>query len=436
MINRVAFKAFQRAYQAESKHRSVLLVEGARQVGKTTLIEQFLSSLDCPRTAINLEEQPILAQKIDACADFAAFADLVAHEIKFDYHRPGILFIDEAQESRQLGRFVRFMKEKWEWPWVILSGSSMARIFRDDVRYPVGRVNHLIVRPLVFSEFLLALEEKELAQTLAAFSPQKILSSVLHDKALEFFDQYLEVGGLPRVALDFARQFAWQETRQNLVYGYYQDFKRVFGETIQPYLIAGLAATSHLLGSPFKNTFVADFLNGASNQRIIEALGQLQAWHMVLLSSQKGLDAKEFFPKRYLFDAGIAKHLREKHIPSTRVLIKNKTRSVLGGLFENAVAETLLASGVTDELTGWKRSSTGTEIDFVIKRKSKVVPIECKASLAIKGTHLKGILDFMREYDADTGVIVSFAPFAERKIQNKRILVLPVYLLEGLEGML
>ena len=68
-----------------------------------------------------------------------------------------------AQESRMLGSFVRFMKEAWAHATVILSGSTLRRLFRAHTRYPVGRVRHLVLGPFSFSEFLRALDKTHLA---------------------------------------------------------------------------------------------------------------------------------------------------------------------------------------------------------------------------------------------------------------------------------
>ncbi len=92
-------------------HKPVLLVEGARQVGKTRLVRQAL--LSCPQaTTLDLERDALARSRIDACRQFSDFEELLLDEHGFSGTDGGVLFIDEAQESRCLGGFVRFMKEE------------------------------------------------------------------------------------------------------------------------------------------------------------------------------------------------------------------------------------------------------------------------------------------------------------------------------------
>lgn len=104
----------------------------------------------------------------------------------------------------------------------------------------------------------------------------------------------------------------------------------------------------------------------------------------------------------------------------------------MGGLIENAMAANLV-SRVGGELAGWKKSSSGSEVDFVLHEGEEIVPVECKAALSIKNSHLGGVVDFMKAVNASRGVVVALAPFEIRKLADRRtILVLPLYLGEYL----
>ena len=94
-------------------HKPVLLVEGARQVGKTTLVEHVLAGSAKATVRINLERDSLDRMAFDDCRDFAAFQDLLLDRHGFRPNADQILFIDEAQESRTVGGFVRFIKEEW-----------------------------------------------------------------------------------------------------------------------------------------------------------------------------------------------------------------------------------------------------------------------------------------------------------------------------------
>ncbi|GEM_PF-585842 len=435
MISRKVARKLTQLIENRSKSNNVLLIEGARQVGKTTLVHQVLKETSLPYQEVNLEENKSLSQKIDLCGGFSEFTELLEVELQFSPGKASLLFIDEAQESRQLGSFVRFMKEKWENTLVILSGSSMSRIFHDDVRYPVGRVTPLLVQPFSFEEFLMASNEPHLLKQLEGCSQKKILSANTHHRLVEMLQHYLEVGGLPEVVITYFKGGAWKELRKNILYGYYQDFKRVYGDEKQSVFIASLQASAHLLGQPFKNSFVSRLLDGGKNQEIIKTLSQLEAWRMITKVNQRGSSEEQnFHPKRYLFDGGIAKELRESVMPKTHLLYSaGLQRNFLGGLVENLAANLLLFLDPQQELNGWKRNVSGSEIDFVLQHANSVMPVECKATLKVKNSHLGGVRHFMELYQIPLGVVTSLAPFEIRNLpEGRQLILLPLYLLERL----
>lgn len=408
--------------------KSVLLIEGARQVGKTTLVRQVLRELKLPYQEVNLEENKILCEKIDACRTFDELTLLIQGELGFKTDGNEVLFIDEAQESRMIGSFVRFMKEKWKVQ-VILSGSSLSRIFRDDVRFPVGRVIFLHVKPFSFEEFLTVSNEQILLEHLDSFSPQNKKTNQNHERFLDLLQKYMETGGLPEVVTTFIQGGDWKKVQENLRLGYYNDFKRIYGEEKQIYFISALKSVACLLGSPFKNSFVAQFMDGGKNQEIIKVLSQLIAWKMLIQVEQKGPSAEtHYHPKYYLFDMGMAKELREEGMSTIhlRHTVESLKRSPLGGLLENFVANHISS----DSLTGWKKSTSGSEVDFVMKHHSTLIPLECKSAPNIKNTHLGGLRDFMKIYKSSLGILAGLAPFEIRPFPEGKIMILPLYLME------
>ena len=99
-------------------------------MGETTLVEHVLAGSAKPTVRINLERDSLDRMAFDECRDFAAFQDLLLDRHGLRPNADQILFIDEVQESRTLGGFVRFMKEEWPRATVILSGSTLRRLFR------------------------------------------------------------------------------------------------------------------------------------------------------------------------------------------------------------------------------------------------------------------------------------------------------------------
>lgn len=438
-IARTVEPAVARFIQAREQHKNVLLVEGARQVGKTSLVEHAIAGSGKRACLANLERDARLRSLIDNCEDFTEFEEVLADRLRFTPGPDALLFLDESQESRQLGRFVRFMKEEWRNTTVILSGSTLSRLFRDDTRFPVGRVQQLRVAPFSFSEFLLAIGEEKLSAFVRG--DDWPVSPARHARLLELFDRFLGTGGLPAAVMCHAAGDDYREVLLQISADYERDFIRLFGERDAAIVSACFRSVANFVGSASKNTTVIPSPGTTVNARINEVFARLQAWHLILRSDQRGPspDASHaYLPKRYLFDTGLLRQWRELGMPSISILAKQSSmaRGPLGGLLENQVAVELFRLGLP--LSGWKKTPAGGEIDFLMPHGSTTIPIECKASLSLDRRSLRGLSDYLVSYAQATGVIVSFAPHdvlgleAPGRQGRCRVVLLPAPLLERL----
>ena len=414
-------------------HKPVLFVEGARQVGKTTLVEHVLAGSAKPTVRINLERDSLDRMAFDECRDFAAFQDLLLDRHGFRPNAGQVLFIDEAQESRRLGGFVRFMKEEWPRATVILSGSTLRRLFRPHTRYPVGRVRRLVLGPFSFSEFLRAVGQGHLADQVLGDDTQ--ISDQRHDHLLARFDAFLATGGLPAVVQAYVAGEDHALVRRHIVADYEQDFIRLFGEESVDIATACLRSVANFVGGASKNTSVVPAPGSRVNARINEVFARLESWHLVLRSDQKGSSAyasHAYLPKRYLFDTGVLRELRESAVPAISAVhtMAAAARTPLGAIIENQTAIELARSG--QPLAGWKRSPAGSEIDFIVKTGPAAVPVECKASLSVNLRHMRGLIAYLRAHGQHSGYIASLAPYAQTSVDGVQIVNLPAYLLERL----
>lgn len=416
------------------EHKNVLLVEGARQVGKTASTENAIKSSGKRSCCVNLEKDTLLRSLIDECETFDAFARLMRDRLDFHPDCDTILFIDEAQESLRLGRFVRFMKEDWRRSSVILSGSTLRRLFRSDARYPVGRVTRLALGPFSFSEYLTAIGKEALAADV--LGPGHRLDPHQHEHLLGLFDRFLEIGGLPAVVL--AGPEGAQAVRAQIVADYERDFIRLFGEDLLPVVKSCFRSVASFVGSPSKNASVVPSPSSSMNERISQVFSRLEAWHLLILSEQRGPGPEgshRYLPKRYMFDTGVLRHFREAAVPSIKLVssLPSAARTPLGGIIENQVAVELSRGGMP--LCGWKKSSSGVEIDFVLSAGQGKVPIECKAALSVNLKHARGVREYMRLYGQDAGVIVSLAPQSDLELPAGVVIHnLPAYLAERLRA--
>ena len=410
-------------------NKNVILVEGARQVGKTCLVQNILKSISCRVIVFNLEVDTMVRSKIDQCHEFSEFQDLLEDEFGFSADENLVLFIDEAQESLKLGGFVRSMKEQWPKATVILTGSALNRLFRSDMRYPVGRITQLIVRPFSFVEYLMAVGEARLCRIIkentSAISPSR------HARLLALYDQYIKVGGLPDVVLAQAKSEDFGLVQRQLLASYEQDFIRLFGEPQMHIAQRCLRSAANHVGFPSKFSSVIKQPTNKELGDIKSVYSRLEHWHLILTSEQYGFSSTSshhYLPKRYLFDTGLLRRLRETAVPSISVIktLDTASRTPLGGILENQVACDFSAWDFG--LAGWKKSSSGMEIDFVIKHEDQICPVECKAALRINRTHFKGTMEYLRLHKLTTGCIISFAPFQRVEIDGQVIFNIPAYM--------
>jgi predicted AAA+ superfamily ATPase len=224
-----------------------------------------------------------------------------------------------------------------------------------------------------------------------------------------------------------------------IVADYEQDFIRIFGEDTISIVKACFRSVAHFAGSASKNTTVVPSPGTTVNNKINEIFARLEEWKLVLKSPQSGPSPEHscgYLPKRYLFDTGLLRHFRETALPSLKLLgdARPEVRTVIGGIIENQVAIDLSRGGA--ELSGWKKTSSGMEIDFIIRKNGEAAPCECKAALKIKGQHLRGLTDYMETYKVKRGFIVSAAPYCVMKVRPGEIVNVPMYAAELLPGLM
>ncbi len=407
-------------------------------MGKSRLVEHCLESVRGRKIQANLEVDALFKSRIDNCRQFSEFQDLLEDEFDFDPEGRIVVFIDEAQESMKLGGFVRSMKEQWRRSTVVLTGSSLSRLFRRDTRYPVGRVTQIVVRPFSFTEFLRSTEREKLASLLMGLDENTVISPVRHEALLRCLDEYLSTGGLPEVVQKHARGEAYRLLQRQLLASYEQDFIRIFGEERVHIAQRCLRSVANLVGFPSKLSSVAANATNKVLHEVKDVFTRLESWHMILKSPQFGPSptaGHNYLPKRYLFDTGLLRCLRETAVPSIDVVetLDSASRTPLGGIIENQTASDLVLMGF--ELSGWKKSSSGMEIDFIVKDRKRVVPVECKATLKIHKTHLKGLLEYLRLHRLPVGAIVSLSPFEKIESGNKTIFNIPLYMSRFLEDL-
>jgi predicted AAA+ superfamily ATPase len=292
-----------------------------------------------------------------------------------------------------------------------------------------------LLGPFSFSEFLEATGEKDLAEVIRSevvdISPQR------HQRLLELYNSYLKTGGLPAVVMMEGGQRDYSEILAQILSDYERDFTRIFGENEAALVKGCLRSVANFVGGPSKNSSVWPNPSTKINARIAEVFSRLEEWHLILRSDQRGPGpeaAHAYLPKRYLFDTGLLRYLRESAVPDIHILetVDSNVRKSLGGVLENQVAIDLARQGLL--LNGWKKTPSGGEIDFIMKVGNRTIPIECKSALKSDRRQYQGIMEYIGQYGGNLGVVASLAPYGEDQLASgAKILSLPVYLMERFE---
>lgn len=407
---------------------NVIIIEGARQTGKTSVVENILQKQERV-LKINLERDEELCLKIDQTAKFEDFQLLLENNLGLDILQEQILFVDEAQESSKLGSFIRFMKEEWVNTKVILTGSSMSRLFRKQQRIPVGRYIKYLVTPFSFKEFLLIQEKNALINLIENFNSKKELSIIAHNELLQEMSNYIEVGGMPEVSTYYANKLDWKKLRESILYSQIDDFirKSDFEQPVD--FMEALKAIANNLGFPSKYSQIQTDYRSAK-----KLTQQLIDWHLVHEIEQKGNSSTtNFFPKRYIYDLGIAQSIRNMPFPAINSInsTNNLIRTQLGGIFENLVLNQLTSHQVElSNIKGWKKNSqAGVEVDFIIQN-DLPIPIEVKVSRKIGINNFKPIVDYLNAAQLKVGMIISNDVFKVLKKDSLTLINLPIYMAE------
>ncbi len=405
----------------------VIIIEGARQVGKSYLVNSVLKELQIPYLAFDLEKEGKIRRQIEQTEDFKDFKTLMYDQ--YGLKENSILFIDEAQESAKLAGYVKSIKEDWPSIKVILTGSSMNRFFTKETRIPVGRIKSLCVYCFNFTEFLTFTGNSELAEFIKSNPLQVPMSR--HTLLLELYDQYLKVGGYPEAVKAYANGESYFEVIDEIMAALEEDFSRK--EDYHSYLFADtIRAVSSHIGSLSKYSHINTTKYNA--RRVIEAM---KSWHIILEVQHFSLDSHRsaFLPKRYLHDLGVINRKQVLSAPSISILntIDPALRTPLGGLFENAVLLNLLEGGSASmSVSTWKKNSkTDIEVDFILDSElNKIkIPIECKASLDFKRKHSRNVINYLRATNQKTGFVVSAAPLDRITTEEGfSVINIPVYL--------
>lgn len=417
--------------------RMPLLVRGARQVGKSFLVEDFGRTHFSSMAVINFEFE----RRYLACFDTLDPHKIISH-LGLMLGQPivpgeTLLFLDEIQECPKAILALRYFKEKMPNLHVIGAGSLLEfTLNQAEFRMPVGRVQSLYIKPLSFYEFLLAQNQKALLDYLSKIDLRHSVEPSIHSLLLEKCREYFVVGGMPAVVKHYVQHKNGMQAQilQGTLLEYYQhDFGNYQAKVKLAYLRALFDKAPSLVSQHFKYRDIdADGL-ARDIKPAVQCLKDAGLVYAVQATSASGLPFSATVNERkfklLFLDIGLvshASHLNVEALLKESLLLINR-----GALAEQFVGQELLAYGrhyEAQHLYYWDREKPGSlaEVDYVVNVGSRIVPIEVKAGTTgrLKSLHL-----FMKEKSVPFGVKVSQEPLS----YSGGVLSVPLYLMHEFE---
>lgn len=401
----------------EDKFRKPLIVRGARQVGKTWLLQEFGRTSYTKFIYVNFEETPALQTIFASDFDIERIITVLQiHAQTTITAEDTLIVLDEIQSAERGITSLKYFCEKAPQYHVIAAGSLLGMGLHSQVSFPVGKVDFLDLRPLSFSEFLLSQNEKALVEALKAKNWSVI--SIFTEKLKEYLRYYFYVGGMPEVVDAFAQTRDWQLVRriQNRILNSYEgDFsKHAPNETVPRIRMVWQSIPSQLAKENKK--FVYGVIREGARAKDFElAIQWLTDCGLLLKShrvSKPGIPLAAYQDisvfKLFLHDVGLLGAMAGLNV---RTIIEGDEifTEFKGALTEQYVMQQLRLD--SERYIGyWTNDRSTSEVDFVIQEEGEVIPIEVKSGENLKA---KSFRLFCEKYKPSKAIRTSLTDYKE-----------------------
>lgn len=434
---------------AAKERRKPLVIRGARQVGKTTLVREFAKDFD-GFAMLNLEraddrrifqnaDNPQQVMEIVRLTRLPGLSSLKDRKV--------LLFIDEIQSEPKTIGMLRYFYEDMPELFVIAAGSRLQELFKTGVSFPVGRVEYLSMRPCFFDEFLGGLGLNDLREMVGAGETDNIL----HEQLTKLFHTYALVGGMPEVVSTYAG-----ERSVDALAPLYRGLLQSYDEDVEKYAStqSQVAVLRHLLRRGWEwagQTISFARFGGSSftSTAVHQAFELLEKAFLVSLDYPAvsvrppvhEVDRRS--PKLIWLDSGLVNF-------SAGIQVEYLTDNSLADVWRGHAAEQIVGQELWEVLDRnyaatqnyWVRDKKGSaaEVDFVFQVAGRLIPIEVKCGT---NAHLRSLQSYMAIDGApNIGVRIWPGKFSVDDVgilntgRTYRLINLPFYLTSHLDSIL
>lgn len=413
-----------KAWKASPK-RKPLVVDGARQVGKTWLIKKFGEESFSNVAYVNLEQDSLASEIFDGSFEPERIISRLAVHLTMEIDpEHTLIFIDEAQENPRALTALKYFEEQAPEYHIILAGSLLGISIHQGASFPVGKVNHLYIHPLTFNEFLIATGKEKLASSLQ--DGDFALIEPFHDELIELYKTYCIVGGMPEVVQTYIEDKSMLHVRQvqsDILGDYERDFSKYADKFTTPKIIEIFNIIPSVLAKENKKFMFGMIKASARAREYDEAL--LWLVHAGVVARVNRI-TKVAHPLPAYLDYGAFKlFCVDIGLLSNKAGLEPKTiydekgfEEFKGALAEQFIAQELRAQEI--EPYYYSADDSRAEIDFVIQKGAEVLPIEAKSGRNLGSASLSKLLSANPELRA---LKASMLPYQE----NDQIINVPIY---------
>lgn len=385
-----------------SKYRKPLILQGARQVGKTYSILEFGRTHYDNVAYFNFETNPKLNETFEENISPDYLIPILSHIAKQTIVKEKTLIVfDEVQLCERALTSLKYFSEDAPDYHIIVAGSLLGvAVNRAKFSFPVGKVDMKTLYPMDLEEFMLALGKENLIERIReCFDTDSPLPSALHDEAMLLYRQYLVVGGMPECVMQFAETNDYilvRHTQESILLSYLNDMSKYnnLNEIKKTRLVYdNITVQLSKKNTRFQYKLIKKGGRAAEFENAIEWLclsGIVSKVYNVEqikkpLENYRDIDAF----KIYVSDLGLLS--AKKEIDANDILyMVDELNDFKGGMAENYVSVQLSINGYS---TYYWESERGAEIDFIIQREGKIIPIEVKSADNTRAKSLKVYMD-------------------------------------------
>jgi predicted AAA+ superfamily ATPase len=381
----------------KSSGRKPLVLRGARQTGKTWLMKEFGRLHFNSAAYFNFDEEERLKSIFETNKDPLRIIELLGHLRGKKISSGDLIIFDEIQECPAALNSLKYFCESASNYHVVSAGSLLGAMLAQPKSYPVGKVNLLDVRPMLFDEFLEAVEPALFGYYSSIERGSKI-ETIFHQKLLDAYSQYLIIGGMPECVSEWAQTrdpAKVQRAQGELVSLYEYDFSKHRGKVNAGRILLVFRSIAPQLAKDSGKFMYGHLKGGARAREFEEAIEWLASAGLVIRAfnvakPEHPLGAYEQHNhfKLYMLDVGLLRQMAG--VSSDAILLKS------GYQFKGALTENFVLQQIRDaygHAPCFFAPPGKGEIDFLVQDGANVIPIEVKSGENKRAASFKNYLD-------------------------------------------